>query len=232
MIGITGGIGAGKSILSRILRLRGFGVYDCDSRAKVIMTGDLDLFNALLARYGGEVVDADSRSIVREKLAAIIFSDEEERLWLNSIVHAAVRNDVERWNQASPNNIFVESAILCESGLAEMCEAVWLVDADPEVRLQRAVERQLASLPQAHVSELDRTAIREKITEDIRRRISSQEKELTALTRLPIPVLRLSNNNDTSLLSQLPASPTPNPNLNMNDRYSNDSPLDKTVNRI
>lgn len=159
MIGITGGIGAGKSVISRILRLRGFGVYDCDYEARRLMEENAGIREVLTCRYGQDLYAGGI--LCRPMLAGKIFGDEKERLFVNSVVHGAVREDVRRWYACDPErNIYVESAILFESGLADDCREIWIVTAPPEVRLRRAMARD------PHADEAD-----------LRRRIEAQRRE-------------------------------------------------------
>lgn len=141
VIGITGGIGAGKSVVSRILRCRGYAVYDCDFEARMIMDASDDLKSALVGRFGSACVDGEGR-LDRKEIARYVFGDDDHRLWLNSLVHSMVRDDiVRRLADASGPLFFVESAILRTSGLSELCDAVWIVEASEDIRLSRACMR-------------------------------------------------------------------------------------------
>lgn len=221
LIGITGGIGAGKSVLSRILRLRGLGVYDCDLRARILMQSAPEIVDALEARYGNAVVSrivckvetvcnpsgSDSSAprladIDRGALARFIFQSEEERLWVNALVHGAVRRDVVRWQEASPKNIFVESAILCESKLSDICSEIWVVDAPIGLRKQRALERRIAAERKAGKEPTPEQI--EQFRSDISSRIRSQFSEFDALSSIKIPVHYISNIPGLPLLSQIP----------------------------
>lgn len=141
LIGITGGIGAGKSVVSRILRLQGHEVYDCDSEAKRLMDASGELKSAIACRFGSECVGADG-SLDRKAIAGYVFGNDTHREWLNGLVHGLVREDIAR-RLAGPDAgiCFVESAIMHTSHLDEMCDEVWLVDAPEEMRLDRASRR-------------------------------------------------------------------------------------------
>ena len=188
MIGICGGIGSGKSVVSRILRLRGEAVYDCDLEAKRIMDTSHEVLSALNGRYGDEVCPEDG-PINRQGLAQRVFGSDEERLWLNSLVHKLVREDVERWHAAmmeeGRSRCFVESAILASSGLAEMCGEIWIVTAEEVVRIERVKTRD--SLEE----------------EAIARRIRSQVQEERMLTGTGKPVKIIDNSGSLPLLSQI-----------------------------
>lgn len=141
LIGITGGIGAGKSVVSRILRLKGYPVYDCDSRARALMEESEYILNSLCGRFGNECL-LEGGSLNRGYIASRVFADEEERLWLNALVHREVHADLKSWLEAAESDTcFVESAILVTSHLDAMCDRIWLVDAPEELRLGRGLER-------------------------------------------------------------------------------------------
>ena len=91
---ITGGIGSGKSVVSRICRLRGYEVYDTDYEAKRIMDHDAKIRHAITSRWGSAAVFPDG-SLNRKHIASVIFADDQERLWLNALVHSAVRKELE-----------------------------------------------------------------------------------------------------------------------------------------
>lgn len=197
LVGITGGIGAGKSVVSRILRTFGYGVYDCDDRARNLMENEGTLKEMLRRHFGFDVI---GEIIDRRALADIIFNNEEDRLWLNGCVHSAVREDLERWMGEDAGNLFVECAILYESHLCEMCAQIWYVEAPADVRLQRAMARSLDNSVDNATSPENRKG---KIRDDILRRIESQKNEYEGLCSLSRPIVFIRNYNPYSLLDQL-----------------------------
>ena len=141
IIGITGGIGSGKSVVSRLLRLMGVPVYDCDSEAKRLMHESRAIREALTEAAGAGVYDAGGR-LDRAYLASYMFGDTGRVAVVNGIVHPIVRADFKRWAQQTDKAVVaVESAILFEAGMDADVDAVWLVYAPEKVRLQRAVQR-------------------------------------------------------------------------------------------
>lgn len=129
LIAICGGIGSGKSVVCRIVAAMGHEVYDCDSRAKEIMDCSAEIKNAIACRVHREAIAPDG-SIDRRRLGEIVFSDAEALARLNSIVHAAVREDLALWAARRPGKLlFVETAILYQSGLDAMVDEVWDVEA-------------------------------------------------------------------------------------------------------
>lgn len=181
LIGITGGIGAGKSVVSRILRLQGFDVYDCDLEARGIMENDPGIRKAIHKHFGKESI-LDDGTIDRKYLAQKVFSEESERRWLNSLIHSAVREDLKKWKEGR-KLAFVESAILNSSRLVDMCREVWLVTADEKIREERAIRRGGITV------------------EDLKARMKVQANEFLFDER--IRVRKIDNSGDRSLLKQI-----------------------------
>ncbi|MDE6537434.1 MAG: dephospho-CoA kinase [Muribaculaceae bacterium] len=140
LIGLTGGIGSGKSVVARVLRLKGYRVYDCDMEAKRLMEQSERIVSGLTDRFGKDCFTAEGR-LNRPFLAEKIFNNKEDREWLNHLVHSAVRDDLVGWLYGSKGISFVESAILHTSSLDEYCNQVWVVDAPLELRIDRAMMR-------------------------------------------------------------------------------------------
>ncbi|MCM1520972.1 MAG: dephospho-CoA kinase [Lachnoclostridium sp.] len=146
-IAITGGIGSGKSIVASIVSRLGYHVYDTDSQARQLM----DTTPAIIARIADEIShDAiiDGR-IHRPTLASIVFNDPELLARLNTIVHAAVRSHFISWRASLPSaTVFIESAILYESGFDDLADHVWLVTSPEELRITRVMRRNALTEPQ------------------------------------------------------------------------------------
>lgn len=141
LIAISGGIGSGKSVVCHMLSALGYKVYDCDSRARRIMDTDDDIKRLIVEEIRPDVVTA-SGDIDRELLSEIVFSDEKALNSLNRIVHRAVREDLKIWcREMNESLLFVETAILYQSELDKMVDEVWFVDAPPELRLKRVMNR-------------------------------------------------------------------------------------------
>lgn len=147
LIGICGGIGSGKSVVCRVLRSLGYSVYDCDGEAKRLMNSDAVIKHRIRDEISADVTDGETAPD-RVKLADIVVKDEAARLKLNAIVHNAVRRDVEhkllhgvKYGGFKSDILFVEAAVMAESGLADICDLIWSVEADTETRLERVMER-------------------------------------------------------------------------------------------
>ena len=141
IIGITGGIGSGKSTIAKQLREMGYAVYDTDSEAKRLIVEDAGVREEIEQLFGKEVY---KDGVYQTALVAQrVFADRSLLAQLNAIVHPAVKADILRWaeNINHPTLCFVECAILYQAGFDTLCDKVVVVTAPEEVRLQRAVAR-------------------------------------------------------------------------------------------
>lgn len=134
IIGITGGIGSGKSTIAHELAKRGFAVYDCDLEAKRIVAENPDVQQEIIELLGEEAFKDGIYNTAY--VAKRVFSDETLLAKLNAIIHPAVGLDIMR---RKPD--FVESAILYESGLDILCDKIIVVDAPEEIRISRTIAR-------------------------------------------------------------------------------------------
>ena len=139
-IGITGGIGSGKSVVSRLLRIMGYSVYDTDSEAKRLMESSLEVVQKLSECFGRDIYH--NGRLNRGLLSSRVFGESDKIVLLNSIVHPVVRFDFYRWSESLYEVIcFVESAILYESRFDELVDEVWTVTAPEELRISRVRQR-------------------------------------------------------------------------------------------
>ena len=134
MIGITGGIGSGKSTIANALAKRGFTVYDCDHEAKRIIAENEDVQKAIVELLGKEAFVNGRYNTAY--VAKRVFAEPELLERLNSIVHPAVAEDI---LLKKPD--FVESAILYEAGLDKLCDRIVVVDAPEDIRIARTIAR-------------------------------------------------------------------------------------------
>lgn len=141
LIAITGGIGTGKSVVSHILRVKGYNVYDCDTAAKLIMDNDTAIHQRLTEQIHPEAVK--NGKINRTLIADIVFSDNEKLKTLNAITHTAVLEDIRLKAKAHhPYGImFIETAILYQSNLDLIVDKVWNVTAPSDLRIDRVMKR-------------------------------------------------------------------------------------------
>lgn len=143
-VGVTGGIGSGKSTVCRLFAERGIAVYDSDSQAKRLMEESDTLCAALVGAFGTECY-AEGR-LNRRYLAGRVFGDADALSRLNALVHPAVREDFRMWaeRQSGPY-VILESAILFEAGFENEVDTTLAVLAPAEERIKRCMERDGAS---------------------------------------------------------------------------------------
>ena len=138
IIGLTGGIGSGKSVVRDIVSAMGIPVYDCDSRAKYLMDTSIEILSAIAEDICPEAII--DNIINRSVLAEHVFASEEVRLKLNRVVHRVVVDDLTSWTADKPISL-IESAILYTSRLDRCVTEVWKVYAPLEVRIGRIRKR-------------------------------------------------------------------------------------------
>jgi dephospho-CoA kinase len=148
IIGITGGIGGGKTTLSDNLRAVGYFVYDSDLEARRLQNENSIIRNQLLEVFGNDIY-ADNE-LNRKLLANLVFGKPDLLAKLNSIVHPVVRNDFHLWTELhkSEKLLFMESAILFESGFNELVDKVIVMTASEEIRIARVIKRDGSTLEQ------------------------------------------------------------------------------------
>lgn len=161
IIGLTGGIGSGKTTVANEFATHGIPVYITDQEAKKLMQSDTVL-TQIRALFGDAVFE--NGELVRERLSEIVFNDSDSLTKLNSIVHPAVKQHFKQWlseHQKDPYIIY-ESAILFESGSYKECDFIINVVAPIEIRIKRVIDR-------------DKTT-REKVLERIKNQWNDEEK--------------------------------------------------------
>ncbi|MDA8695714.1 dephospho-CoA kinase [Flavobacteriales bacterium] len=154
VVGLTGGIGVGKSVVAQILRTLGHPVFDADAAARELYDKDASLLQAVADRFGSGVLGADGR-LNRSVLAALVFNDPNALADLNAMVHPAVAKAFLSWKSSVERNgavvVFREAAILFESGSNADCDWVWAVSAPWSLRLQRVQNRNGWSVDEVEV---------------------------------------------------------------------------------
>ena len=150
-VGITGGIGSGKTTVCQIFEKLGVPVYYADQRAKELMEDDKQLMADIKKEFGNEIYDAEGH-LIKRQLAEIVFNNEEKLLRLNSLVHPAVFRDNQSWNEVLAKKGYPytlkEAALLIETGSYLMLDKMIVVAAPEEDRIKRVMERDSATADQ------------------------------------------------------------------------------------
>ena len=164
-IGITGGIGSGKSVVAKLLAWMGIPVYQTDAEAKRLMLSDADIRRELTALVGSNAYN--EKGLNKALLASYVFGNPEHTRQVNAIVHPKVRHDFRKWaGNSGRMMVAMESAILLEAGFRNEVDKVVMVYAPQEVRIERAIRRD--------------SATREQIEKRIRSQMSDENKREAA----------------------------------------------------
>ena len=141
IIGLTGGIGSGKTIISKIFKNLGIAVYNSDIEAKKLMNSDFDIINKLKMVFGYDIYN-EKNQLNKKKLAELIFNNKDKLNTVNTIVHPAVKKHFNNWviKQTTPY-VIKETAILFESGIYKDVNKIITVTAPLKLRIKRISER-------------------------------------------------------------------------------------------
>lgn len=147
IIGLTGGIGSGKTTIARLFMAAAVPVYIADDEARKLMQSE-EIIQEIKAKFGTTIFENDILN--RQKLAEIVFNNPEKLKLLNSIIHPAVKKDFDVWvlNQKQASFVIYETAILFESGSYQNCDHIITVTAPIETRIQRVMQRDNTSREQ------------------------------------------------------------------------------------
>ena len=141
IIGLTGGIGSGKTTVARFIEEMGYPVYNSDTRAKDLVNESHDLKAAIIQLLGSQAYD-ENGLYDRKYVGSVVFSNDELLKQLNAIIHPAVNKDFHDWvKRQSREIIFKETALLFELKLNLQCDKSLLVTADESIRIKRVMDR-------------------------------------------------------------------------------------------
>lgn len=154
IIGLTGGTGSGKGFVSERLKARRAYVMDADAIAHEIIKKGKPAYDEIVGFFGGDILD-ENGEIIRKKLGAIVFSDREKLDFLNSCTHKYINMEIMRIiEEIKPQTntytaIVIDAPLLAEAGLTDICDDIWVVYADSEVRIKRIMARDSITEEQA-----------------------------------------------------------------------------------
>ena len=194
LIGLTGGIGSGKSTVSGYLEKQGITVVDADRISRLVVMPGSEALDEIKDVFGEEYILPDG-NLDRKKLGRYVFSDRTALWKLNYIMSNRIGQEIDRQIKASTTDITVlDAATLIESGYDTLVDALWIVDADDEVRIKRVMERDGATRQEVldrmgnqmtreerlarEFTVIDNSGSVEETYENVRRALDEAEKNL------------------------------------------------------
>lgn len=185
-IGVTGGIGSGKSIVCKIFSCLGVSIYNADDRAKWITNFDPEVRERVIALLGVDAYDADGQ-YNRPFVASLVFKNEALLKSLNAIIHPAVMRDTEKWVNTHQQDAYIikEAAIMKKAGEGNSLDFVIVVNAPTDLRIKRVLQRDKRS-----ESEI-RAIIDKQISDEEREQIADFTIDNDETSALIPQVLRL-----------------------------------------
>ncbi|WP_419149496.1 dephospho-CoA kinase [Pseudoalteromonas 'SMAR'] len=141
ILGLTGGIGAGKTAVSDYLAQQGIVIVDADVVAREVVEPGSEALEAIKEEFGEQVIQADD-SLNRAKLRQLIFADNNKKQWLNNLLHPRIRDSLlSQLQQANSEYVVLSAPLLFENGLEKYCDATLLVDVPVAVQISRTSSR-------------------------------------------------------------------------------------------
>lgn len=148
IVGLTGGIGSGKTAASNLFIARGIVVVDADIVAREVVMQGSGALQEIHQHFGPSILLADG-SLDRANLRQIIFSHPDEKLWLEALLHPIIRNEIiQQLNDAKSPYVILSSPLLLETEQHRLCQRILLVDVPESLQIQRATERDSNSAEQ------------------------------------------------------------------------------------
>ena len=147
IIGLTGGIGSGKSTVSTVFKSLNITIVDADIVAREVVQKGQPALNEISDYFGQDILQ--NGELNRAKLREIIFSDEQKKVWLNELLHPIIREQMlKQLAQAKGHYVILEAPLLFENNLQGYCDYVVVVDIDEQVQIERASKRDNNSVEQ------------------------------------------------------------------------------------
>ncbi len=144
IIGLTGGIGSGKTTVSKYLSEKGFPVIDADQVSRDIVKPGMKATKAIESIFGNDMINLDG-SLNREKLGDVVFSDKEKLNILNKITHKEILDNIKMKLQelegGNSTLLFIDAPLLFETGLDSLAQETWVIDTPEKLRIERVKKR-------------------------------------------------------------------------------------------
>lgn len=145
ILGLTGGIGSGKSAASNYIAEQGIAIVDADVIARDVVAPGTEGLAEIIAHFGDEVVDA-SGALIRSKLRQRVFENPDDKAWINQLLHPLIRKQIiAQLEQAHSAYVVLVAPLLLENGLDALCDRVLVIDVDEETQLARTQQRDQVS---------------------------------------------------------------------------------------
>ena len=171
-VGLTGGIGSGKSTVASLFADRGVLVIDADQVARKVVEPGTDCLDKIIQRYGTKILGPD-HALDRKKLGEIVFSDTDERIWLEGLLHPKIREYMDKLAlQSTDAFCILEIPLLIESNRHEQMDHVIIVHCDKKIRIQRLSESRGMTKQAVHrivrnqVSDAERIAVADSVIDN------------------------------------------------------------------
>lgn len=204
IIGITGGIGSGKSTIAREMATRGYIVYDCDREAKHIIATNSGVQQAIIDLLGPDAFCGTQYNT--DFVSKQVFGNPPLLAQLNAIIHPAVKEDIlHRQAQMTVPFFFIESAILYESGFDTLCQQVFLIDAPETIRLERTLARDYQS--QATEENINKVRARMRVQQQNQTTAMGHKKPIVLVNDRSLSISELADKiysylHESSIISQ------------------------------
>lgn len=141
IIGLTGGIGSGKSTVSSYLKEKGYAIVDADQIAREIVEPGSPVLSQMVQAFGADIL-YENGALDRKRLGSIVFSDEEKKRILDGITHGEIESRIKESIRSFTGEVLIlDVPLLFEAGMERYADEVWVVDAEDEVRISRVMDR-------------------------------------------------------------------------------------------
>lgn len=180
IIGLTGGIGSGKTAVSDLFQLKGIDVIDADVIAREIVQPGSTALNAIKTKFTNDVLLADG-SLDRRKMREVVFTNNDNKQWLNALLHPLIRTEMlKQTRDAASCYCILSVPLLVENNMRNMVDRLLVVDVPTELQLERASQRdqqsveQVAKIIEAQATREQRIAIADDIIDNSGSRLELQ----------------------------------------------------------
>ncbi|MEG9489776.1 dephospho-CoA kinase [Mannheimia indoligenes] len=172
VVGLTGGIGSGKTTVSDLFAELGVEIIDADIVARQVVEKGTPLLAQIVEHFGEDILNAE-KELDRAKLRQIVFNNETEKNWLNNLLHPAIRVEmVKKLQESTACYVIWVVPLLIENKLTEFCDRVLVIDVSPEIQLERATRRDksktetIKNIMEAQVSREERLRYADDVIEN------------------------------------------------------------------